>query len=313
MSEGFHPNFQLYCSPLPQFEESHFQEFTSQFNLFPITELDFELHRGSEDPKLALSRTKSDSKTELPFLENCFVQPTFFTALPNGSLSDEDFETINSNPSILDGQFRRKVITKPKEIKPPVINKIGPKGCGCLTSNCLRRYCKCFNGRGYCGEGCGCVDCFNTPEYEKERQVVIQKTKEICKNSFLPKIVTTSQGLRINAEGCHCKSGCRSKHCLCAKNGVGCSPICRCKSCINEKIELEASEVKKYFRNPSRIKAQIVIKVSPTGQEDTKLQTATVAFNENKKTVVLFPRPETETRISNCSAEDSLLKPNNFT
>lgn len=311
MSDGLHPNYHYHCSPLPQFEDSHLPEFTSQLNFFPITEMDFELHRAPDEPLLQLNRAKSDSFAELPVLENGFIHPTFFGPLPEPPSSEEDFDAFSSKHSISEDANRKKVIFKAKQkIKPPVINKIQFKGCGCHTSNCLRRYCKCFNSRGYCGEGCGCVDCFNTPEYEKERQIVIEKTKEICKNSFLPKIVTTSDGTLINAEGCRCKSGCSSKHCLCAKNGVGCSPICRCTSCANEKVDLEPAEVKRYFRTPTRIKDKIVIKVSPKIEPDEAIKLTPVTTDEPKKTVILFARPETETRISSCSVDESQINPN---
>lgn len=38
------------------------------------------------------------------------------------------------------------------------------KGCNCKKSNCLKKYCECFNEGVGCSEICKCEDCKNTKE-----------------------------------------------------------------------------------------------------------------------------------------------------
>jgi len=37
------------------------------------------------------------------------------------------------------------------------------KGCNCKKSNCLKKYCECYQAGLKCGENCKCEECKNTP------------------------------------------------------------------------------------------------------------------------------------------------------
>lgn len=133
-------------------------------------------------------------------------------------------------------------------------------GCACKLTKCLRRYCPCFANGGVCVPDCLCSNCMNSDKFKKERAVIIEKTKKITKNSFTKKIVKTKTGRLINTEGCQCKSGCLSGKCACSKNGIGCSPICRCLSCQNKFTPLTKQEVLENYRACIRTRDKIILK-----------------------------------------------------
>lgn len=302
MSEDRSGNSPQHCFPLSPALIIEDPDFAYHFTAPPPLALQFDASPFSDDASLFLQFAVSKFQRDDDNLENSFVKPSYFTSPFPEALSelepDHDPDE-GASPRTQAVRRRQRAIAKPRPPgKPLSPSKIKIKGCGCQTSNCLRRYCKCFSARGYCYEGCGCVDCFNTPEYETERQLVIEKTQEICRGSFAPKILQTYKGARINAEGCRCKSGCRSKHCVCSKNGVGCSPICRCAACGNAKVDLEPEEVRKYFRLPLRTKERLLISSTTQGSTDDKSQEVNSPVFGKKTTVVFFAKADAETRIS---------------
>lgn len=276
----------------------------AHYSFQPPVPREFDACPFSDDSGLFFQLAVTKYQKEIDLLENSFQLPAY---LPSAALdsfpdpaSDESEDLLDSAPPTpLEATGRHKTISKARTPDSQGSQaKIKLRGCGCQTSNCLRRYCKCFSGRGYCTEGCGCVDCFNTAEYEEERQLVIRKTEEICRASFAPKVLQTDSGAWINAEGCRCKSGCKSKHCLCSKNGVGCSPICKCSSCDNHRVDLEPAEVRKYFRNALRTKEKIMITSSPMGSREDKRTEIVSPCTAKKTTVIFFAKADAETRIS---------------
>lgn len=134
-------------------------------------------------------------------------------------------------------------------------------GCNCRHTSCMRLNCKCFKTLGYCGEGCACLDCLNREEFSQVRDFVVEKTKEINRVAFRPKAVPVADESKslLNSRGCSCKTGCQKNYCECFRLGTGCSPICKCQDCVNEKIKLNKEEVVEYMKVARRTKHKIVI------------------------------------------------------
>ena len=121
--------------------------------------------------------------------------------------------------------------------------------CKCTKSKCLRLYCECFAKGLICGVDCDCKDCHNNEENNDLRELVIQETLEKNPKAFTSKYkkIETKDSI-LHSRGCNCsKTGCVKEYCECYKAGTGCSRLCRCANCQNQKIDIEADEVKMYY------------------------------------------------------------------
>lgn len=117
--------------------------------------------------------------------------------------------------------------------------------CTCANSKCLRLYCACFASGGVCGSGCQCIGCHNNDESSEIRKKIIKETLQKNPNAFKSKYKThTKKGQVLHVRGCNCsKTGCIKEYCECFKMGSGCSPLCKCVNCKNQKVELDAGEM----------------------------------------------------------------------
>ena len=84
--------------------------------------------------------------------------------------------------------------------------------CCCTKTQCLRKYCECFNQGRYCVD-CDCKNCLNQlPKYSSTNIKNIPNKTVICTCT---------------------KSGCNKNYCECFKNGEKCTSYCRCVNCEN--------------------------------------------------------------------------------
>lgn len=127
--------------------------------------------------------------------------------------------------------------------------------CKCKKTLCIRLYCVCFAGQGYCGKDCTCQNCLNKEEHLDVRAQVIEET--LAKNplafSSKYKKINRDKKVLLHARGCNCKkTGCVKQYCECFKAKTGCTRLCRCTNCANDFIELTMDEVKANYEPVQR-------------------------------------------------------------
>eukprot|EP01083_Nonionella_stella_P285768 972794_1 len=80
-----------------------------------------------------------------------------------------------------------------------------------------------------------CYRCHNNDAYMDEREISISTALSRDSTAFRPKVKLTGSRSK-HQRGCHCKrSACLKRYCECFQAGVGCSSICKCVGCQNEK------------------------------------------------------------------------------
>jgi hypothetical protein len=156
-------------------------------------------------------------------------------------------------------------------------------GCRCEKSKCLRLHCRCFRDLQYCATICKCLDCFNVLKHENARQFIIKATQDINQNAFKTKFLFIDREEKevVNRMGCFCKTGCTRNYCDCFKNGIGCSPICRCAACLNQKVDIPSSEEKAIPHIASRKKVKIVIE-NDQAQDQICVKTNSYRYRKNR-------------------------------
>lgn len=137
------------------------------------------------------------------------------------------------------------------------------KGCKCSKSKCLRLHCVCFRNGTFCSPSCGCKNCYNTEKESKLVEKVRSATKDINSQAFESRFVEVEIDGKVKkfTKGCSCsKNNCLKNYCECRKNGMPCTPLCKCENCYNCKVALDPELAAKLHRKSSRKKKKIIFK-----------------------------------------------------
>jgi hypothetical protein len=249
----FGHTFQMFNSENEFFEIGHL----TKSNEKPIIEIDN--HSMDMSDIFMENDLEIDNKQTFVNSENIFKSVYF--AKPSQGCEEVNFSFSRSKQQNVDSAKRSRRSSRTSANTSSNLSTL-KKSCGCKSTKCLRLHCKCFKELGYCGPDCGCVGCFNQPEFEEARSFVIEKTQLINQNAFRSKAVqlnTDYADTKVNSHGCSCKTGCQNGYCDCSRLSAGCSPMCRCVNCKNTKVEIEREEVKKLYSMKKRRKDKIVI------------------------------------------------------
>lgn len=217
---------------------------------------------------------KQDATTPITKQESIDSLKNETGTLKNMKLIDNSKDIISkfkSTDSVIDSQFideQDKNVLKVVQLKRGKLKikkkrKKASVGCSCTKTNCIRLKCVCFKELGYCKPSCVCFNCLNNKKNDKLRNFVIEKTKIISSKAFKNTLVIVKddngEEIKINANGCKCKTDCSKKYCECRKINGRCSYICKCTQCVNNKLEMERSKILNVYRRHKRKKHRIFV------------------------------------------------------
>ena len=151
-------------------------------------------------------------------------------------------QPLKSSFKVNDNHIKCKKRLKTNDKLHPVENiKNKKKCCKCKNSKCIQLHCKCFKSNKQCDSNCCNKECMN------QNKIKFDDSKQLLNKPFNPPqiIIKDNIGININPNGCQCTKGCNKKYCLCFNNSFGCSPICKCKNCLNQKIVIDPESVRK--------------------------------------------------------------------
>jgi hypothetical protein len=151
----------------------------------------------------------------------------------------------------------------PRKVKKRKADRKKQKGCKCSKSKCLRLHCICFRDKLLCGPACGCKGCLNTEQHSHLVDRVYNVTKDINSQAFESRFVSVLIDGQVKkfTKGCTCsKNNCLKNYCECHKNGMPCTPLCKCEHCKNEKVHIEPGVANQLLQRSSRKKKKFLIK-----------------------------------------------------
>jgi hypothetical protein len=147
----------------------------------------------------------------------------------------------------------RKVLAADGVVVEEVIHK-----CKCSKSGCVKLYCECFQRLQYCSDNCGCNRdiCSNHAENHQLLELLRREAREKSPSSFDPKCRVVELGSEqkvLHTRGCKCRrKNCQSNYCECFKSGIGCTGICGCTDCLNNKVALTEEDKQRYAERTKR-------------------------------------------------------------
>lgn len=93
----------------------------------------------------------------------CICTSCLNTTLHLAEIRNARARAMRQNRQAFHGKIQERGDLNPSAPMSPD-RKAHKYGCKCSKSNCLKKYCECFNGRAFCGVKCRCKDCLNSSE-----------------------------------------------------------------------------------------------------------------------------------------------------